>query len=176
MKRAIYEAICACFGMEPGSEEASILIREAYQEPENTPRPPRNADVIYYTVQTDGMKEEAPAAYERVGGKWVVRRFSPWKMVVVCYGKNAVENARKIGAFLWLDGYSFPRKILREAGIYPVPDAMEPMEMYEAEGSLWRKRADLTIALRVEEEMVHPRKVGSVNSTPEIIVHYMAAL
>ena len=171
MKRAIYEAICACFGMEPGSEEASVLIREAYQEPENTPRPPRNADVIYYTVQTDGMKEEAPAAYERVHQTWTVHRFCPWTLLIVCYGPQAVSNAGKIRSFLFLDGYSLPRSILRKAGIYPVPEPKAPMEIYEPEGSLWRKRADLTVALRVEEEMVHPTSIDRVNSTPEIIVH-----
>ena len=43
----IYSALCACFGLQTGSAGASVLIREAYAEPENAPRPPRNTDVIY---------------------------------------------------------------------------------------------------------------------------------
>ena len=34
MNDAIYLALCACFGLNPSSPEASVLIRSAYQEPE----------------------------------------------------------------------------------------------------------------------------------------------
>ncbi len=36
----LYAALCACFGLSPNSSQASRRIREAYQEPENAPRPP----------------------------------------------------------------------------------------------------------------------------------------
>ena len=91
--------------------------------------------MIYYTVQTDGMNEEAPAAYERVHQTWTVHRFCPWTLLIVCYGPQAVSNAGKIRSFLFLDGYSLPRSILRKAGIYPVPEPKAPMEIYEPEGS-----------------------------------------
>ncbi len=58
----LYAALCACFGLNPSSSEASVLIREAYQEPENAPRPPRNTDVIYYSVSPDPAAAEAPPA------------------------------------------------------------------------------------------------------------------
>ena len=43
----LYSALCACFGLQSSSQEASALIREAVQEPENALRPPRRTDVIY---------------------------------------------------------------------------------------------------------------------------------
>ena len=52
-KTIIYPALCACFGMNPSSAAASVLIREVYLEPENAPRPPRNADVVYYSIAPD---------------------------------------------------------------------------------------------------------------------------
>ena len=42
MNEAIYQALCSCLGLVPSADEAVALIREAYQEPENAPRPPRH--------------------------------------------------------------------------------------------------------------------------------------
>ncbi len=172
MNRVIYEALCACFALDPGSEEASVLIREAYQDPENTPRPPRETNIIYYSVSPDTVSEEIPSSWERVGRKWVVHRFSPWNLLVVCYGRDALANANKIRSFLFLDGQSFPRSILRQAGIYPIPDPKIPLELHEPEGSLWRNRADLTIPLRVAEDLTHPTNLNSVTVAPNVIIHY----
>ena len=62
-KTIIYPALCACFGMNPSSAAASVLIREAYLEPENAPRPPRNADVVYYSIAPDPAVQELSAAF-----------------------------------------------------------------------------------------------------------------
>ena len=58
-----YFSLCACFGLEPSSAEASVLIREAYVEPENAPRLPGNTDVVYYSAAPDSAVAEAPQAY-----------------------------------------------------------------------------------------------------------------
>ena len=63
MNDAVYRALCACFGLSPSSADASLLIREAYQEPENAPRPPRNVDVIYFYIEPDSAVSEAPSEY-----------------------------------------------------------------------------------------------------------------
>ena len=60
MTETIYKTLCACFGLSPSSVDASTLIREAYQDPENAPRPPRNTDVIYFSVEPDSAASEAP--------------------------------------------------------------------------------------------------------------------
>jgi hypothetical protein len=101
----------------------------------------------------------------------VVSAFSAWMMTVVCYGPHALSNARKIRAFLFVEGAGFPRSILRKAGIRPVPDPPEPMLLHEPEGSLWRQRADLTVSLRAEEKETHPTRRGAITVPPGVIVY-----
>ena len=160
----------------PISPQASVLIREAYREPENAPRPPRNTDVIYYSLAPDPAAREAPAVYsEEDAGQGfhtaAVSRFSAWNLQVVCYGAHALANARKIRAFLYADGPGFPRSILRKAGLYPVPDPPEPTLLHEPEGGLWRQRADLTVSLCREEKETHPVRRGAIENVPAVILH-----
>jgi hypothetical protein len=70
---------------------------------------------------------------------------------------------------LSLDGSGFPRQILRVAGIFPIPDPPPPSILYEEEGSLWRKRADLTITLRVRDEQTAPAR-NSISTAPAVII------
>ena len=175
MTTTIYQALCACFGLSPSSAEASVLIREAYQEPENAPRPPRNTDVIYYSVFPDAAAPEAPPAYTadnpgQASHVPAVSAFSAWTLQIVCYGPRALQKARKIRYFLFLDGSGYPRAILRKAGVYPVPDPPEPVLLHEPEGSLWRKRADLTVSLWAEEKETHPVRRGAVTVPPMVII------
>ena len=175
MNTSIYNALCACFGLSPSSE-ASVLIRGAYQEPENAPRPPRNTDVVYYSIAPDPAAAEAPACYTVENAaqsvqSQAVSSFPAWTLQIVCYGPHALSNARKIRAFLFVDGPGFPRSILRQAGIYPVPDPPEPMLLHEPEGSLWRERADLTVSLRAEEKQTHPVQRGAVTVAPAVLIH-----
>ena len=172
----LYSALCACFGLVPSSAEASVLIRESYQEPENAPRPPRNTDVIYFSGAPDPAAEEPPPAYvsenpSRASHVPAVSSFSARTLTVVCYGPHALENARKIRAFLFLDGSGFPRSILRKAGLYPVPDPPEPMLLHEPEGSLWRQRADLTVSLWAEETQTHPVRRNALAVSPAVQIH-----
>ena len=176
MNEVIYKALCACFGLTPSSSEASILIREAYQEPENAPRPPRSTDVIYYSAEPDPTAAEAPPAYANDSPASAshipaVSSFSAYRLQIVRYGPNALDNARKIRAFLYLDGSGYPRAILRKAGLYPVPDPPEPMLLHEPEGSLWRTRADLTVFLRAEETQTHAVRQDAVTVPPVVLVH-----
>jgi hypothetical protein len=169
----LYSALCACFGLAPASADASNLIRPAYQEPENAPRPPRSTDVIYYFVSPDVSAQEAPPAYSAdnpasASHVPVVSAYSAWTLQVIAYGPHALLNARKIRAFLFVDGPGFPRAILRKAGIRPVPDPPEPLLLHEPEGFLWRERADLTIRLRMEEKETHPRRRGAVTVPPAV--------
>lgn len=176
MIETMYHALCACFGLMPSSTQASILIREAYQEPENAPQPPRNTDVIYYSAAPDAAAAEPPAAYAAGNPAHSfhvpsVSSFSAWTLQIICYGPHALTNARKIRAFLYVDGPGFPRAILRNAGLYPVPDPPEPMLLHEPEGSLWRTRADLTVCLRAEEKETHPARRGAVTVAPAVVIH-----
>ena len=173
MNETIFKALCACFGLSPSSEQALSLIRQAYTEPENSPQPARSADVIYWSLAPE--EGEDPASYNETdasGGshKPTVHRFLPYQLLIVCYGPSCEANARKIRAFLYVDGVNLPRGILRKAGIYPVPDPPAPQLLYEPEGSLWRRRADLTISLRVRDTLVYSAGRGAITSPPAIIL------
>ena len=175
MNTAIYNALCACFGLSPSSSDASTLIREAYQEPENAPQPPRSADVIYYSVAPDSYATEAPPSYSADNPALsahtpAVVSFSAYTLQGICYGQHAEENARKIRALLFLDGSGYPRSILRKAGIRPVSNPPEPLVLHEPEGSLWRLRADLTISLRAEEKETHPNRRGAITVPPAVVI------
>ena len=176
MTTTIYQALCACFGLSPSSADASLLIREAYQEPENAPRPPRNADVIYFSIEPDSVSTEAPAAYSAENAaeasfSMAVSSFAAWKLQIICYGPRALINARQIRAFLYVDGTNTPRCILRKAGIRPIPNPPEPLLLHEPEGSLWRLRCDLMIQLRSEEKQTHPVRQGAVTIAPAVQIH-----
>ena len=176
MNEAIYNALCACFGLSPSSADASVLIREAYQDPENAPRLPRSVDVIYYTIEPDVASEEAPPEYGAVNPTQAahtptVSRYAAWVLHLICYGPHALQNARKIRAFLYIDGANMPRCILRKVGIRPIPDPPEPLLLHEPEGSLWRLRCDLTVQLRTEEAMQHSARRNAVASAPAIILY-----
>ena len=167
---AIFDALCACLGLS--ASEGIRLIHEAYAEPENVPRPGRNKNVIYWSVlQEPGS--EIPAAYNAEAGQSgthtpVVYSTLKYQLVIVCYGPACEAYASRIRSMLFLDGSGFPRRILRDAGIFPVPDPPQPSLLYEEEGSLWRKRADLTVSLRVEEKETHPVRRGAVMVLPEV--------
>ena len=113
MNTILFSAICACFGLQSSSAAAAVLIREAYAEPENAPRPPRNTDVIYYSLEPDAAPEppkvyasENPSAASHMPS---VSSFSAWRLQVVCYGPNALENARTIRMLLLLMAFSIKK-------------------------------------------------------------------
>ena len=172
---AIFDALCACLNLNKTSAEALALIHEAYAEPENVPRPPRNRNVIYWTALQDPASDPVSTAYnaEAVSSGSnvsVVCTTLKYNLIIVCYGPAAEEYANRIRLMLFLDGSGFPRQILREAGIFPIPDPPMPSILYEEEGSLWRRRADLTISLRVREEQRSSAR-GSLTTAPAVILH-----
>ncbi len=171
---AIFDALCACLNLNPNSREAIALIHEAYAEPENVPRPPRNRNVIYWTVLQDYSTDPVPVTYGVEDGNGgghipVVRTTLKYQLIIVCYGPACEENALRIRSMFYLDGTGFPRKILRDAGIFPVPDPPQPSFLHEEEGSLWRKRADLTVSLQVAEEKLAQGR-GAIESAPAVIL------
>ena len=171
----IFDALCACLNLNRTGAAAAALIHEAYAEPENVPRPPRNRNVIYWTVLQDPASDPVSTEYnsESVGTAThtpVVYTTLKYQLILVCYGPASEEYAHRIRSMLYLDGSGFPRQILRAAGIYPIPDPPQPTLLHEEEGSLWRRRADLTISLRVRDEQTAPAR-GSITVPPAVILH-----
>ena len=170
---AIFDAFCACLNLS--AAEGIKLIHEAYAEPENVPRPPRNRNVIYWTVLQDPSADPVSTEYEaeaastgsHVPTVWTTLKY---QLIIVCYGPACEEYAQRIRAMLFLDGAGFPRRILRDAGIFPVPDSPQPSLLHEEEGSLWRKRADLTVSLRVRDEQTAQAR-NAITTAPAVIFH-----
>ena len=174
MHETIHNALSACLGLSPSSEQALSLIRQAYTEPENSPRPARTVEVIYWSLSPE--EAEDPASYGEAAAsagshKPTVHRYLAYQLLIVCYGPACEAYAHKIRSFLYLDGAGMPRQILRKAGIYPVPDPPAPQLLYEPEGSLWRRRTDLTIPLRVVDTLIYSENCGSVSVPPAVVLH-----
>ena len=176
-KTAIYNAICSCMGLSPASAEARKLIHEAYNEPENTPRPARTVDILYWSIEPDDMRQD-PASYaneaSQMSGrqKATVYRSLAYNLRVVCYGTNCEAMAHRIRSYIYLDGDNYPRRILRGAGIYPVTDPPPPTLLFEPEGSLWRRRTDVVIPLTVKDESTFGTLRGSIQVAPGVIIKH----
>lgn len=125
--------------------------------------------MIYWTVLQDPSPDPVSTEYGE-SGTAIIRTTLKYKLIIVCYGPSCEEYANRIRSLLYLDGFGFPRQILRVAGIYPVPDPPQPSILHEEEGSLWRKRADLTVQLRVRDEQRGQAR-GNITAAPVIIIH-----
>ena len=174
MNTTIHNALAACLGLAADSTQALAMIRQAYTEPENSPQLARSADVIYWSLSP--VLSADPASYSETAAssgthKPTVHHYLPYQLLVVCYGPGCEANAQKIRSFLYLDGAGLPRQILRKAGIYPVPEPPSPQLLYEPEGSLWRRRADVVISLRVRDEMVYSGIRNAITAPPEVKIH-----
>ena len=183
LRSAIFSALAACLGLSADSAAASALIHPAYAEPENGPRPPRDRNVIYYALSQEADEDDLPqsspdavffysgsstasqdappASFDRT-----VRSFLAYQLLVVCYGPSAEHHAHLIRTRLFQDGAGKPRALLRAAGAYPLPHPSQPVLLHEVEGSLWRSRADLTLSLRVRDELT--QTVRALSAPPEI--------
>ena len=181
LNEAVFEAICACLGLGAESVEANRLIHQGYVEAENAPQPPRERNVVYYWVERDETSEDdaqmiVPSVYQWKKEKWnetwgeqvptEVLSFLAYRLVIVCYGPKSEEYAHRIRALMYLDGVRKPRGILRMAGIYPVPWPGQAVVTREPAGSLWRRRADLVISLRVKDRIETVQE--AVTGVPEV--------
>lgn len=165
VRPAVRRALCACLGLASDSPAALALLREAWTEPENAPRPARTADVIYWSLTPE--EGDPPASLENGdSGAPLVRQVLLCRLLLVCFGPSSADLARRIRALLFLDGRDFPREILRRAGVFPVPQPPPPEILHEPEGSLWRQRADLTVTLQVADSVPAPFRRGTVRSAP----------
>lgn len=169
---AIFDALCACLNLTEA--EGIKLIHEAYAEPENVPRPARTKNVVYWTVLQDLSADPVSTVYNPEGGTGrntaVVYTTLKYQLIIVCYGPASEAYAQRIRHMLFLDGAGFPRQILRNARIFPVPDPPQPSLLHEEEGSLWRKRADLTIRLRVRLEQ-RAQARNSISTAAAVVIH-----
>ena len=132
--------------------------------------------MIYWTLLQDPASDPVSTVYIPEGtgtgrNTAVVYTTLKYRLIIVCYGPASEEYALRIRHMLYLDGYGFPRRILRDAGIFPIPDPPQPALLHEEESSLWRKRADLAIPLRIRYEQQAGTR-PSIATAPVVILKH----
>ena len=173
--RAIFQSLSACLELSASSAEASALIRPFPNDPESPPPPSRSTNVIYYDVRPESAPDAGYQTFTSEdptvsSAKPSVSSFLPYRLTLVCYGPDCERNAHAVRSFLYLDGSGYPRSILRKAGIYPVPRPPMPILLDEQEGALLRRRADLSISLRVKDTVVRENRRYGITEVPAIML------
>ena len=170
--RAVFRALRTALGMN-AAEGSRHLVRAYQDAPPVNPGPEMN--VCYYQLVTDAqgkvytettVNENVPCVFE----------FVPGRLVMVFYGPDCERWARRCLEFLFLDGKGMPRQILREVGIFPVPNWYGPEVVYEESGKVWRKRADLVVPVRVRVNEEYGSvvsgtisEIGTISEVPTIV-------
>ena len=175
LRRAVYQALQSSLGLTDA--EANVHLFRGYSDnPPVEPTPSQN--VCYYHLQSDS---QASMLQETKIKNNTPQNFSviPCKLLFVFYGPDCEAWAHRAVTFLFLDGTGKPRQILRNAGLYLVPVIDPPSVLYEEEGKIRRKRADLTIYARLLNNTDYasvlapnvPISVPTVSETPDVSVH-----
>ena len=171
---AIFSALAAALGMDPEGAEASALIRRAYANPSparpglSPTRPTQDGAAVYWHLVPDSG---LPPLREDLPGEGF--RFVPCRLNITCYGAEAEALAWRVWQRLYEDGPGAPRRILREAGLYPVPRPPAPLPVWEEAGREHRPRADLTLRLWAAVSESRPA-AGTVETPPAVILHRQA--
>ena len=107
-------------------------------------------------------------------GSYFHFRYMPYMLNCVFYGPEAERNALIVRENLFVDGIGKPLAVLRQAGMYPVPPDRPPGVVYEEDGSLFRKRADLVIRMMIRDnsdEGDGNLPAEMIQDAPEVVVH-----
>ena len=155
----LYDALSAC-----GSSVAYI---RAFQPDGTIPQPPRDKDVCYFDLSP--VRAPDPK-YTTVDRSHPVNDFYtrtvPVSLKLYFYGPNAEDHAYRVRTMFFSDAV---KSTLRKNGIVPVPEPEEPVSLPEIEGTMWRKRCDLTISLRLLQSFT--AEGSSVLVPPELDIN-----
>ncbi len=145
--QAIFRAIAVSLGLTPSSPEASARVLRSYASPP-PPQSPRDANLCFFDLSPD---PHAPMLTEHavLRGVHAIYRFIPYTLTLVFYGPSSETDALRVRDNFFVDGAAHPLSILRKVGIYPIPPTHPPSTLYEEEGSLFRKRTDLVLSVRL---------------------------
>ena len=167
----LFSVLCRCLALDEDSEEASATILPAYLSPEPPPQPPRSRTVVYYYLVPEDDETARFQTLSFEAGRPAVSAFLPFSLILICYGPAAETAAHWIRSNLFLDGASRPLSLLRRAGVFPLPSPSLPAVSWEEDGKLWRKRADLTISLRLASTLIYPSAQPMLSVPPP--VHFL---
>lgn len=168
LQRAVWQALRAALDLT--EEEAAHRVLRAYADAPPA-EPPPSETVCYYHLQADAS---APLLEESSleGGAPSVASFIPCRLILVFYGPEAESWALRCRSFLYLDGPEGPRRIFRFLGLYPIPMPAAPAVLYEEIGKTRRKRADLSLSLRLLSNESRAAPVSVISCAPEVSIHY----
>lgn len=170
-----FEVLSECLGNSPSSLESSEMIVPAYQTPEIAFKPAPDRDMIYYDLVPESLQEFSKQYFTYVTSRNIVRTkvmsFDPYRLNVICYGEHADNFGNIIRSFFMLDGNDLPRRRMRKKGIYPIPDPLPIIRGYEEDGSVWRKRADLSFPLFIINEATYNSPNDTLMYSPAVIMH-----
>ena len=165
--KAVFEALCACFGLDPASAEASKRFRAAYLEEATSPQSGRKDNLCYYALSENQNSSLDTLQFRYENSGMTVRKVIPVHCLMTFYGPDADDDAERVWSVLFADlGQGSPRSILRLAGIVPIGRPSRPNTVPELEGSLWRRRTDLNVELSMLDE--ETLAVPQVEEPPEI--------
>ncbi len=168
--QAVFRAIAVALGLSPSSAVASTRILRAYASPP-PPQAALRSNVCFFDLMPD---RNAQMLTERsvILGVNAIYRFIPYTLTIVFYGSTAESDAIRVRDNLFVDGVAHPLSILRKAGIYPIPPTGAPAVVYEEEGSLFRKRADLVLSVRILDNSDNKEsgnlEADLINSPPNV--------
>ena len=167
---AVFQALAAALGLSPDSAEAARMIRRAYTNPAPPP-PAEGEDAVYFDLRPEGRPPDWTETSTR-DGRTRFFRLTPYRLQLVFYGPRAEALAWQVFHRLFEDGWQRPRRILRRAGIYPLPRPAGPVPVREELEKYHRPRMDLSLELRIAAEIALPdREAAAVAVPPEVLVH-----
>ena len=174
---AIARMLCACFNLDPESQEAANRFIPAYIEDMTTPQAPRNQNVVYYALsemQGSGF-DYIQHRMDVVDGqtRTVIAKTIPINCLLTFYGSKADDDAELFWSmFQWDSGAESPRAILRSQRIVPIGMPGRPASLFEVEGTFHRRRCDVQLNLAFLDISAHaspavdePPKIDTVVQT-----------
>ena len=171
--QTLFRAISVSLGLIPDSEAAAARILRAYQAPLPA-QSAREMNLCFYDLSPD-VSSPMFTEHAVLRGIHGIYRFMPYLLSLVFYGPFAETDALLLRENLFIDGAGCPRSILRQAQVFPVPAVRPPSVLYEETDSLYRKRADLVIPLRILDNSDDPASgalpANPITVAPEIIPH-----
>ena len=168
LQRAVWQALRAA--LELTEEEAACRVLRAYADAPPAEPPPSETVCYYHLRSAPRSPDFRESALEQ--GVPVSASFLPCDLILVFYGPDGEAWAHRVLDFLPMDGPGSSRRILRAAGLYPVPSGPGPAVLYEERGKTFRKRTDLALSLRLLSNESWPHPVSAVARAPDIAVHY----
>ena len=170
--QTVFKALAISLGFSPTSETAARMIVRAYSDPPSVQNQ-RLENCCFFDLTPD-LSVRMLVEKTRNRGSHFHFRYMPYMLNCVFYGPEAERNALIVRENLFVDGIGKPLAVLRQAGMYPVPPVQPPMVVYEEDRSLYRKRVDLVIRMKIRDnsdEGDGNLPAEMIQSTPEVVVH-----